>query len=87
MDTLQQTAKKTLGFESQQFIDKTIYAKIPGHFKKVLNRAYLDDKPYNDIVLHLEREMRVNGLEAPDQVTFVLLNKIEPAEVANEKNA
>ena len=50
---------------------------MPDHVKKILNRAYLEDKPYNDIVLHLEREMRLNGLGAPDEVTLVPPNKIE----------
>ena len=79
LDTLQKTAKKAFGTEAQQFIDKAIYAKMPDHVKKMLNRAYLEDKPYNDIVLHLEREMRLNGLGTPDEVTLVPLNKIEPA--------
>ena len=67
-----------------KFIDKAIYAKMPGHVKKILNRAYLKDKPYNDIVLHLEREMRLNGLGAPDDVTLVPLNKIEPTQTQTE---
>ena len=73
------TAKEAFGSEAQQFIDKAIYAKMPDHVKKILNRAYLEDKPYNDIVLHLEREMRLNGLGAPDEVNLVPLNKVEPA--------
>ena len=76
---LPKTAKEAFGSEAQQFIDKAIYAKMPNHVKKILNRAYLEDKPYNDIVLHLEREMRLNGLGAPDEVTLVPLNKVEPA--------
>ena len=79
LDVLQKTAKEAFGSEAQQFIDKAIYAKIPDHVKKILNRAYLEDKPYNDIVLHLEREMRLNGLGAPDEVNLVPLNKVEPA--------
>ena len=79
LDVLQKTAKEAFGSEAQQFIDKAIYAKMPDHVKKILNRAYLEDKPYNDIVLHLEREMRLNGLGAPDEVTLVPLNKIESA--------
>ena len=47
------------------------------HVKKILNRAYLEDKPYNDIVLHLEREMRLNGLGAPDETTLVSLNTVD----------
>ena len=57
---------------------------MPDHVKKILNRAYLEDKPYNDIVLHLEREMRLNGLGAPDEVTLVPLNKIESAQTKPE---
>ena len=79
LDVLQKTANEAFGSEAQQFIDKTIYAKMPDHVKKILIRAYLEDKPYNDIVLHLEREMRLNGLGAPDEVTLVPLNKVEPA--------
>ena len=57
---------------------------MPDHVKKILNRAYLEDKPYNDIVLHLEREMRLNGLGAPDETTLVPLNSVDAA-VANDK--
>ena len=84
LDVLQKTAKEAFGSEAQQFIDKAIYAKMPDHVKKTLNRAYLVDKHYNDIVLHLEREMRLNGLGAPDEVTLVPLNKIEPAQTKTE---
>ena len=84
LDVLRKTAKEAFGSQAQQFIDKAIYAKMPGHVKKILNRAYLEDKPYNDIVLHLEREMRLNGLGAPDEVTLVPLNKIEPAQTKTE---
>ena len=79
LDRLQKTAKEAFGTEAQQFIDEAIYAKMPDHVKKMLNRAYLEDKPYNDIVLHLEREMRLNGLGTPDEVTLAPLNKIESA--------
>ena len=54
------------------------------HVNKILNMAYLEDKPYNDIVLHLEREMRLNGLGAPDKVTLVPLTKIEMAQFKTE---
>ena len=84
LDVLQKTAKEAFGSEAQQFIDKAIYAKMSDHVKKILNRAYLEDKPYNDIVLHLEREMRLNGLGAPYVVTLVPLNEIEPAQTKPE---
>ena len=84
MDTLQKTAKEAFGSEAQRFIDKAIYAKMPDHVKTILNSAYLEDKPYNDIVLHLEREMRLNGLGAPDETTLVPLNTVD-AVVTDEK--
>ena len=84
LDALQKTAKGAFGSEAQRFIDKAIYAKMPDHVKKILNRAYLEDKPYNDIVLHLEREMRLNGLGAPDETTLVPLNTAD-AVVTDDK--
>ena len=84
LDVFQRTAKEAFGSEAQQFIDKALYAKMPDHFKKILNRAYLEDKPYTDIVLHLVKEMRLNGFGAPDEVTLVPLNKIEPAQTKPE---
>ena len=60
LDILQKTAKEAFGPEAQNFIDKAINVKMPDHVKKILNRAYLGVEPYNDIVLHLEREMRLN---------------------------
>ena len=84
LDALQKTAKEAFGSDVQKFIDKAIYAKMPDHVKKILNRAYLEDKPYNDIVLHLEREMRLNGLGAPDETTLVPLNTVDAA-VADDK--
>ena len=84
LDILQKTAKEALGSEAQKFIDKSIYAKMPDHVKNILNRVYLEDKPYNDIVLHLEREMRINRLGAPDETTLVPLNTVDA--VATEDN-
>ena len=83
--SFKKTAKEAFGSEAQQFIDKAIYAKMPDHVKEILKRAYLlEDKPYNDIVLRLERKMRLNGLGEPDEVTWVPLNKIEPAQTKPE---
>ena len=54
LDIFRKTEKEAFGTEAQQFIDKAIYAKLPDHVKKMLNRAYFEDKLYNDTVLHLE---------------------------------
>ena len=74
---MQKTAREASGTEARKFIDKAVYAKTPGQVKKILNRAYLEDKPYNDNVLHLEREMRVTGLGAPAETTLVPLNAVD----------
>ena len=60
---------------------------MPNHVKKILNRAYLEDNPYNDIVLHLEREMRLNGLGAPDETTLVRLNAVDVARTEPKKSS
>ena len=86
LDALQKTEKEAFGSEAQSFIDKAIYAKMPDHVKKILNRAYLEDKPYNDLVLHLEREMRLNGLGAPDETTLVPLNTVDAVVTDDKKD-
>ena len=86
LDVLQKTAKEAFGSEAQKFIDNAIYAKMPDHVKKILNRAYLEDKPYNDIILHLEREMRLNGLGAPDETTLVPLNTVDAVVTEDKKD-
>ena len=82
--TLQKTAKEAFGSEARKVIGKALYAKMPDHVKKILNRAYMD-KLYNDIVLHLEWEMRLNGLGAPDETTLVTLNTVDAAVTENKK--
>ena len=77
LDVLQKSAKEACGSAARKFLDKAIHAKIPDHVKKILNRAYLEDNPYNDIVLYLEREMHLNVLGAQDETTLVPLNTVE----------
>ena len=45
-----------------------IYAKMPPHLKKSINQAHLENGTYDQIVSHLERELELNGLEAPDEL-------------------
>ena len=35
LDLLEKTTKEAFGAEALQFIDKTIYAKMPDHIKKI----------------------------------------------------
>ena len=62
LDKLQKLAKDAFGI-----IEQFIYAKMPPHLKKSINQAQLENGTYEQIVTHLERELELNGLEAPDE--------------------
>ena len=40
----------------------------PPHFKKSINQAHIENSTYEQILSHLERELELNGLEAPDEL-------------------
>ena len=41
---------------------------MPPHLKKSKNQAHLENGPYEKIVTHLGKEIKLNGLEAPDEL-------------------
>ena len=41
---------------------------MPPHVKKTIIQAHLENGTYEQIVTHLERELELNGLEAPDEL-------------------
>ena len=57
------------------------------HLKKFLNRAYLEDKPYNDIVLPLEKQLSLNELGAPEETTLVPLNTVDVRYLEQKKKS
>ena len=68
LDELQKLAKDAFGIAAQAIIEQFIYAKMPPHLKKTINQAHLENGTYEQIVSHLERELELNGLEAPDEM-------------------
>ena len=66
LDELQQLEKDAFGVAAQAIIKQFIYAKVPPQLKKSINQAHLENGTYEQIVLHLEMELELNGLEAPD---------------------
>ena len=66
LDELQKLAKDAIGTAAHGI--QFIYAKMPPHLKKSLNQAHLENGTYEQIVTHLEREIELNGLEAPDEL-------------------
>ena len=66
VDELQKLAKDAFGVAAQAIIEQFIYAKMPPHLKKSINQAHLENGTYEQSVSHLERELELNCLEAPD---------------------
>ena len=68
LDELQKLAKDAFGVAAQAIIEQFMYAKMPPHLKKSINQAHLENGTYEQIVSRLERELELNGLEAPDEI-------------------
>ena len=68
LDELQKLAKDAFGIAAHAIIEHFIYAKMPSHLKKSINQAHLENGTYEKIVTHLERELELNGLKAPDEL-------------------
>ena len=71
LDELQKLAKDAFGVAAQAIIEQFIYAKMPPHLKKSINHAHLEKGIYEQTVSHLERELELNGLEAPDEMQLI----------------
>ena len=68
LDELQILAKDAFRIAAHAIIEQFIYAKMPPHLKKSINQAHLENGIYEQIVAHLERELELNGWEAPDEL-------------------
>ena len=67
LNELQKLAEDALGTAAHAIIEHFIYAKMPAQLKKSKNQAHLENCTYEQIVTHLERELELDGLEAPDE--------------------
>ena len=68
LNELQKLAKDAFGVAAQAIIEQFIHAKMPTHLKKSNNQAHFENGTFEQIVSHLERELELNGLEAPDEM-------------------
>ena len=75
LDELQKLAKDAFGIGVHAIIEQFIYAKMPPHLKKSINQAHMENGTYEQIVTHLERELELNGLEAPDELPINNMNQ------------
>ena len=84
LDELQKLAKDAFGVAAQAIIEQFIYAKMPPYLKKSINQAHLENGTYEQIVSHLERELELNGLEAPDEMPINTVMQQAPQQNANK---
>ena len=84
LDELQQLAKDAFGVAAQAIIEQFIYAKMPPHLKKSINQAHLENGTYEQIVSHLQRELELNGLEAPDEMPINTVTQQAPQQNSNK---
>ena len=68
LEELQKLAIDAFGVAAQVIIEQFICAKMPPHLRKSINQAHLENGTYGQIVSHLEKELELNGLEAPDEM-------------------
>ena len=84
LDELQKLAKDAFGVAAQAIIEQFMYAKMPPHLKKSINQAHLENSTYEQIVSHLERELELNGLEAPDEMPINTATQQAPQQNSNK---
>ena len=75
LDELQKMAKDASGVAAQAIIEQFIYVRVPPHLTKSINQAHLENGTYEQIVSCLEKELQLNGLEAPDQLQMNTLTQ------------
>ena len=85
LDELQNMAKDEFGVAAQAIIEQFIYAKMPPHLKKLITQAHLENGTYEQIVSHLEKELELNGLEAPDEMPINTVTQ-QPPQQNSEKS-
>ena len=75
LDELQNLAKDAFGFATQAIFEQILSAKMLPHLKKSINQANLENATIEQIMSILEKELELNGLEAPDQLQINTVTK------------
>ena len=84
LDELQKLAKDAFGVAAQAIIEQFIYAKMPPKLKKSIHKVHLENGTYEQIVSHLESELELNGLEAPDEMPINTVTQQTPQQNTNK---
>ena len=54
-DELRKLANDAFGIATHAIMEKLIYAKVPPHLEKTINKAHLENGTYEQIVTQLEK--------------------------------
>ena len=84
LDQLQKLATDAFAVAAQAIVEQFIYAKMPPHLKKSINQAHLENGTCEQIVSHLEKELELNGLEAPDEMPMNTVTQQAPQQNAEK---
>ena len=84
LDELQKLAKDAFGVAAQAITEQFIYAKMPPHLEKSKNQAHLENGTYEQIASHLEMELELKGLEAPDEMPINTVRQQAPQQNSNK---
>ena len=87
LDELQKLAKDAFGVAAQAIIEQFISAKMPPRLEKSFNQAHLENGTYEQIVSHLETELELNGLEAPDEMPINTVTQQAPQQNSPDQRA
>ena len=60
-----------------------MYAKMPAHLKKLINKAHLENRTCEQIVTHLEGELELKVLEAPDELKVNTVSQYATNKIAD----
>ena len=85
LDELQKLAKDAFGVAAQDIIEQFIYAKMPPHLNKSINQVHLESGTFEQTVSHLERELELIVLEAPDDMQINTVMQ-QPSQQISEKS-
>ena len=84
LDELKKLAKDAFGVAAQAIIEQIIYAKKPPHLKNSITQSHLENGTCEQIVLHLEKELELKILEAPDEMPINTVTQQTPQQNSNK---
>ena len=73
LDKLEKVAKDALGVAAEEITEQFKCANLPSCLKKSKKQAHLEIGAFEQIVSHLRRELKLNGLEASNELQIKIV--------------